>query len=188
VCVAQEVVALQLCGNNGKMSHRRIYDQEKHAQFVTFSCYHRRRLLDCEPLRDALLELLAQKLTEYCGICSGYVVMPDHVHTIVWFEQPGELSRFMKSWKQTSSMKLKRILRGIAPQFASKFPFEDPFWQPKYYPFNLYSQKKAKEKLDYMHKNPVTAGLVQRAIDWNWSSARYFLLEEPSVVPLKWIF
>lgn len=71
------------------MPRRRIYDQEKHAQFVTFSRYRRRRMLDCEPLRNALVELLTPKLTEYCGICSGYVVMPDHVHRIVWFEQPG---------------------------------------------------------------------------------------------------
>ena len=98
------------------MPCRRIYDQEKHAQFVTFSCYSRRRMLDSEALQNALLELLAQKLTEYRGICSGYVVMPDHVHAIVWFEQPGELSRFMKSWKQTSSQKLKKMLRGVAPK------------------------------------------------------------------------
>jgi len=44
------------------------------------------------------------------------------------------------------------------------------------------------EKLDYMHKNPVTAGLVERAVDWKWSSARHCLLGEPSVVPLEWIF
>ncbi|MCA9238744.1 MAG: transposase [Planctomycetales bacterium] len=170
------------------MPRRRIYDQEKHAQFVTFSCYRRRRMLDCEALRNALLELLAQKLNEYCGICSGYVVMPDHVHTIIWFEEPGELSRFMKSWKQTSSMKLKRVLRGVAPKYASQIPHGDPFWQPKYYPFNLYSLKKAEEKLDYMHMNPVTAGLVKRATDWKSSSARHYLLGEPSVVPLEWIF
>ena len=145
-------------------------------------------MLDCEPLRDSLLKLLAEKLTQYRGICSGYVVMPDHVHTIVWFEKPGELSRFMKSWKQTSSMQLKKMLRGVAPQYASKIPLVDPFWQPKYYPFNLYSQKKAEEKLEYMHKNPVTAGLVERAIDWKWSSARYYQLGEPSLVPLEWIF
>jgi len=54
--------------------------------------------------------------------------MPDHVHLIVWFDKPGELSRFMKSWKQTSSMKLKKMLRGVAPQFASKIPLADPFW------------------------------------------------------------
>ena len=161
------------------MSRRCIYDQEKHAQFVTFSCYRHRQMLDCEPLRNALMELLAQKLIEYRGICSGYVVMPDHVHAIVWFEQPGELSRFMKSWKQTSSMKLKRMLRGVAPKYASKIPLGDPFWQPKYYPFNLHSLKKAEEKLNYMHMNPVTAGLVERAVDWQWSSARHYLLGEP---------
>jgi len=74
------------------MSRRHIYDNEKHAQFVTFSCYQRQRMLDCEPLRASLLKLLAEKLTQYRGICSGYVVMPDHVHTIIWFEKQGELS------------------------------------------------------------------------------------------------
>jgi putative transposase len=58
------------------------------------------------------------------------------------------------------------MLRGMAPQFASKFPPADPFWQPKYYPFNLYSQKKAEEKLDYMHLNPVKVELVKRTIVW----------------------
>jgi len=170
------------------MTRRRIYDHEQHAQFVTFSCYHRRRMLDCAPLRDALIELLVEKLRDYHGICSGYVIMPDHVHLIVWFGESGELSLFMKSWKQTSSMKLKRMLRGVAPKFASSIPPEDPFWQPKYYPFNLYSATKAEEKLDYMHKNPVTAGLVDRPVAWRWSSARHFLLQDPSVVPLEWIF
>lgn len=145
-------------------------------------------MLDCEPLRDAVVELLAQKLAEYRGICSGYVVMPDHVHAIVWFDASGQLSRFMKSWKQTSSQKLKKMLRGVAPGYASNIPPDDPFWQPKYYPFSLYSPRKAEEKLDYMHKNPVTAGLVERAALWKWSSARYYLLDEPSIVPLEWIF
>lgn len=145
-------------------------------------------MLDCEPLRDALVGLLAQKLAEYRGVCSGYVVMPDHVHAIVWLEESGDLSRFMKSWKQTSSQKLKKMLRGVAPRYASKIPQEDPFWQPKYHPFSLYSQAKAEEKLDYMHQNPVKAGLVERAVDWKWSSARHYLLDEPSELPLEWIF
>ncbi len=170
------------------MPRRQIYDREKHAQFVTFSCYKRRRLLDCEPLRDCLVDLLAEKLALYGGICSGYVVMPDHVHAMVWFEVDGELSRFMKSWKQTASYKLRRMLRGVAPNYASRIPFQDPFWQQKYYPFNVYSTQKAEEKLDYMHNNPVAAGLVEQAIDWRWSSARYYLLGEPTVVPLQWIF
>jgi putative transposase len=154
-----------------KLTQETRHDTPNHAHFVKFSCYHRRRMLD-----------------KYAGICSEFVVMPDHVHLIVWFGKSGELSRFMKSWKQTSSMKLKKMLRGVAPRFASKIPPADPFWQPKYYLFNWYSQKKAEEKLDYMHNNPVTAGLVEGVVDWKWSSARHFLLGESSVVPLEWIF
>jgi putative transposase len=58
------------------------------------------------------------------------------------------------------------VLRGVAPNYANTFPSDDPFWQAKYYPFNLYSVPKAREKLDYMHLNPVRAGLVAQAVDW----------------------
>ncbi len=170
------------------MAVRRIYDQEQQAHFVTFSCYRRRRMLESPEMRDKLIEILSKKLSRYQGICSGFVVMPDHVHAIVWFRKPGELSLFMKSWKQTSSLILKKMLRGIFPKYAEKIPYEEAFWQPKYYAFNLYTEKKASEKLDYMHRNPVTARLVERAIDWKWSSARHLLIHEPSIVPLEWIF
>lgn len=169
-------------------TRRRINDEDPYAQFITFSCYRRRRLLDCEPLRDTLIASLTEKLKEEQGICSGYVIMPDHVHLIVWLEATGSLSTFMKRWKQSSSIRLKKMLRGLLPEYANKFPQSDPFWQPKYHAFSLYSQEKAEEKLDYMHMNPVSAGLVESAIDWRWSSARFYQLNESNVVPLKWIF
>lgn len=170
------------------MATRNVYDSERHAQFVTFSCFRRRRMLDREPLRDALLDILAKKLADHSGTCCGYVVMPDHVHAILWFAQEGALGRFMKSWKQTSSIKLKGMLRGVAPEYAKQIPQQSPFWQARYYPVNLYSSMKAQATLDYIHENPVRADLVQHGTDWKWSSARYWLLGEPSTVPLKWIF
>ncbi len=33
--------------------------------------------------------------------------------------------------------------------------------------------------LEYIHNNPVRRGLCQRAVDWEWSSARYYLDEPP---------
>jgi putative transposase len=170
------------------MATRRIYDAEHHAQFVTFSCYRRRRLLDHPHVRDEFVGITAEKLAEHHGICSGFVVMPNHVHAIVWFPASGQLSPFMKSWKQTSSLRLKRVLRGVAPNYAATFSPEDPFWQAKYYPFNLYSERKATEKLDYMHLNPVRAGLVTRAVDWRWSSAGQYESGIDVGVPIRWIF
>jgi len=44
------------------------------------------------------------------------------------------------------------------------------FWQARFYDFNVFSEKKKKEKLEYMHSNPVTRGLVEHPRDWPWSS------------------
>ena len=132
--------------------------------------------------------MLAGELAGHEGVCSGFVVMPDHVHAIVWFPVPKRLSRFMKQWKQKSSVKLKKFLRGQLPQYAGTFDTKQPVWQARYYPFNLYTEKKAEEKLDYMHFNPVRAGLVAQPCDWMWSSARFFEQGKPVGVPLEWIF
>jgi REP element-mobilizing transposase RayT len=94
--------------HSNAMAKRRIFDAEHHAQFVTFSCYRRRRFLDHPVMRDTFVSITAEKLREHHGICSGFVVMPDHVHAIVWFDTAGALSPFMKSWKQTTSLRLKR--------------------------------------------------------------------------------
>ena len=170
------------------MSRRKVYDDEGHAYFITFSCYHRRRLLDQPQMRDVVVEVLAGSLEKRGGICSGYIVMPDHVHSIVWFPEPGTLSAFMKAWKQASSLRLKRLVRGSLSHYSATISRDDPFWQAKYYPFNLYSTAKAREKLDYMHTNPVAAGLVSQAVDWPHGSARFYLLGEDVGVPIQWIF
>ena len=167
---------------------RRIYDSQLHAQFVTFSCYHRRRLLDLSDARQIVVNLLASELRVSNGICSGFVVMPDHVHATVWFPEINQLSPFMKRWKHNSSIQLKKFLRGVLPHYARSTDHKDPFWQPRYYPFNLFSEKKALEKLNYMHMNPVRTGFVENPCDWQHSSARFFDLSESSDVPLKCIF
>ena len=45
-------------------------------------------------------------------------------------------------------------------------------WQKGFYDFNIYSKKKLIEKLNYIHKNPVTTGLCDRPEDYRWSSYR----------------
>ena len=44
------------------------------------------------------------------------------------------------------------------------------FWQRRYYDFNVYSQRKLRAKLDYMHGNPIAEKLVMNPKDWPWSS------------------
>jgi putative transposase len=169
------------------MTKRRLYDAEGHAHFATFSCYHHRRLLDDDRAKEIVASRLAAELPAHCGICIGYVIMPDHVHVIVWFPERNRLSVFLKQWKQRSSVQVKQLFRRRLTHYASKIDVSQPVWQRKFYSFNLYSPQKLREKLAYMHANPVRAGLAKRAIDWRWSSARYYELQEPVDVPVRWV-
>ncbi len=60
-------------------------------------------------------------------------------------------------------------------------------WQRRFYPFDVYSDKKQLEKLDYMHQNPVKRGLVSEPGDWSHpagSSWRFYFLQDASVLPM----
>ena len=37
-----------------------------------------------------------------------------------------------------------------------------------------------------MHMNPVRAGLVEKAVDWKWSSARWYDDRNPVGLPIRW--
>jgi len=58
------------------------------------------------------------------------------------------------------------------------------FWQPWFYDFNVYSAKKIREKLEYMHANPVMRGLVRNPSDWLWSSFLFYEKGEVGLVPI----
>ena len=169
------------------MGKRRVCDDELFAHFVTFSCYRRRRLLDHDRAKKIVLGVLGSQLRKQQATCVGFVVMPNHVHAVVWFPVVGQLSHFMKQWKQRSSVQIKRVLHECLTGYAATVEPDEAFWQRKYYVFHLYSEEKMREKLDYMHANPVRAGLVERPCDWPWSSARYYQQRRSVGVPVRWV-
>ena len=129
------------------MTERNIYDNLGHAHYVTFSCYKRRRLLDDDPTKRIVVSMLNTQLEKRDGKCTGFVVMPDHVHAVVGFKKNGQLSNFMKQWKQRSSVQIKKNLKENLIHYNNQFDIRDPVWQPKYYSFNLYSTEKIAEKI-----------------------------------------
>jgi putative transposase len=160
--------------NDVRMPTRQVYDSERHAHFLTFSCYKRRRLLDSDRAKKVVLGVLNSQLAKQEGRCAGFVVMPDHVHEVVWFPADDQISQFVKQWKQRTSIQIKRLLRSSLISYAKSLDLRDPVWQVRFYDFNVYGKRKLLEKLNYMHRNPVEAArLVKRTTDWRWSSARH---------------
>ena len=168
------------------MTSRRVYDGEKHAHFLTFSCYKRRRLLAPGQAKRILLGVLYRRLEWLNGGCIGFVATPDHAHALVWFGKPDCVSPFMNKWKEETSTGIKDFYRRRFPKYFATTGEDDPVWQARYYGFNVFSREKIEEKLDYMHLNPVRAGLVERAVDWSWSSARWYMAGRSVGVPITW--
>jgi putative transposase len=166
---------------------RRIVDDRLYCHFITFSVYRRRRLLDHDQPKRIVLGVLNVVLEKHSAKCVGFVLMPDHVHALVWFPEIGQLSRFIHELKRQSSLRIRTWYREKAANYFSEFGEGDKFWQPKYYSFSIYERVKLEEKLNYMHLNPVRAGLVESAVDWPWSSARWYEARRSVGVPIQWI-
>ncbi|MGD9632605.1 MAG: transposase [Pirellulales bacterium] len=157
------------------MASRRIVDDQLYAHFVTFACDRRRRLLDLDQPKRIVLGVLDEEIKRFAAKCIGFVVMPDHVHALVWFSQIESLSDFMHEWKRHSSRLIREWYSSRQFRYFEQAPFGNRFWLPKYFSFEIETRRKLEQKLDYMHLNPVRAGLVKRAVDWPWSSARWYL-------------
>jgi len=66
---------------------------------------------------------------------------------------------------------LKSLKQGVSRRLIGE---ADHFWQKRYYDFNIRNYPQFVEKLRYIHRNPVKAGLCERPEDWEWSSFRHY--------------
>ena len=146
--------------------------------FITFTCYQRRHFLASAKSRSKAVQILAELRARLGFALVGYVLMPDHVHLIINEPRGAAPAKVIQLFKQ----RVSRQLRGKKPrgkQLSLPFPENNSsprrFWQRRYYDFNIYSRRKLREKLDYMHANPVKEGLVNHPKDWPWSSWAYYV-------------
>jgi putative transposase len=147
------------------------YQQTCDLHFITFSCYRRAPLLATAHARDTFVSTLERVRRWYAFYVTGFVVMPEHVHLLLSEPERGKLAVGLQMLKQVVSRKLR--------------DGPNPFWQSRYYDFNVWSEGKLTEKLDHMHRNPVDRGLAARPEDWAWSSARHYATGEECVVEIE---
>jgi putative transposase len=155
--------------------------------FVTFSCYRRRPLLGTRRARDRFVQVLDEIRSRHAFRLIGYVVMPEHVHLLLSEPSKGTPSKALQVLKQKVSRALRRKGKKSIPGQLT-LPFSQPrkeaaaFWQRRFYDFNVWSAKKLREKLEYMHANPVKRKLVVHPKDWPWSSWSHYAKSEKGLI------
>jgi REP element-mobilizing transposase RayT len=140
--------------------------------------------------RKEYKEILIDGL-QYCIKNKGlhvyeFVIMSNHLHAIVSSDKL-PLSDIIRDFKKFTA---KRIIEQILNSGESrkewmikKFAFAGmrnnnntnyQFWQQDYHAVELSSEKMWKQRCEYIHLNPVRAGIVEHAEDYLYSNARFY--------------
>jgi len=157
--------------------------------FLTFSCYRRRPFLGTHRARDRFVKILDEVRRKHKFLLLGYVVMPEHVHLLISEPVSGTPSQALQALKQKVSRALSMRKRKtgwnqLSLSFASQEKQPRAFWQRRFYDFNVWSEKKLREKLNYMHRNPVERKLVLHPKDWPWSSWSHYAKGEKGLIAI----
>jgi len=90
-----------------------------------------------------------------------WVIMPNHVHLILWPMPNHTLSEILRSRKRHTARQANIMLARTG----------ETFWQHESYDHWIRNDAEKSSIRSYIRNNPVKAGLCQSAEAWPWSSA-----------------
>ena len=114
---------------------------------------------------------------------TGYCLMTNHFHLLLWPHKDGDLSRWMQ-WLMTSHVR----------RYHRHYKTSGHVWQGRFKAFPVQSDEHYLTVLRYVERNPLRANLVDRSQHWEWSSLKPtvrsgpdgLLCDGPIVKPSQW--
>jgi putative transposase len=153
-------------------------------EFFTATCLRWQPMLENDKHKDIVIDSLRFLVSDKRIWLYAFVIMPNHIH-LVWRKQDEWLSKNVQQmFLKYTAQQIKFNLIKETPDELEKYKStqsdrEYHFWERRPYSTTMYNRKVASQKVDYMHYNPVEAGLCKLPEDYIYSSARYYLLNEP---------
>jgi REP element-mobilizing transposase RayT len=141
----------------------------------------RRRLQDwvdaghgsCVLRHPAMAAMMQRTLLHFHGVryeLHAWVVMPNYVHALVQPIGGWSLAKIVGSWKKHAASEVRRFQRRADPEIGVPRG-HSPLWHREYWDRYIRNEEHYRAALEYIHQNPVKAGLAAQAEDWPWSSA-----------------
>ncbi len=147
---------------------------DNHLYFVTSVTYKREKLFEQTANCEVLLHNLKYYRDQLGFKLLAYAIMPDHFHAIIYVQERQAISTIMHDIKRFSSIQIGRKINRMGK----------PIWQQGYYEHVIRDAKDFEIKLDYIHKNPFNAGLVENLEDYPFSSYRNYYLDDNSIIEI----
>jgi len=167
------------------MSRNYKFNNPSAAYFISFATVYWIEIFTRQIYFNAIVESINYSRKNKGMELYAYCIMPSHIHFIFRSAKgdPAGLMRDFKSFtskniisliKNNSKESRKDWLLWMFERAGKKKGNKYQFWQHHNHPIELWSSKVIKQKIDYIHRNPVETGFVTESEDWKYSSARNF--------------
>jgi REP element-mobilizing transposase RayT len=164
--------------------------------FVTFTVVDWVDVFTRSIYKDILIESLNFCCNNRGLKVYGYVIMSNHMHLIVKSET-GILSDTLRDFKRFTATNIIDAVRNVPESrrewMLHRFKWNgsqnirntnNQFWIHDNHPELIHSQEFFTQKLNYIHENPVRAGIVYNAENYIYSSARTVILNKNGLIPI----
>jgi putative transposase len=171
---------------------RSLAGDQGYVFFITSTVMNFDRVFACgEAYYRILLDSLKHVIVEHSATLLAYVFMPSHVHFVLVMPLGEHISDLMRDFKKFTSTKIRqqleedghtdwceRLRRHAAGRSRQVFKL----WMDRFDDVVLQTEDVVGQKVEYIHWNPVPAGLVENPEDWKYSSARNYSLGDHSLI------
>ncbi len=134
-----------------------------HLHLITCGCFLKQPKLGLEKHRSVFARLLEELRVKFRFGIVGYVVMPDHFRLLM-----GEPA------VDTAANSIEMLRQRYQRRYNNSARSTEQVWESRYSDTHVFGPEMIETQLDIMHREPVKAGLVDNATDWEWSSARSY--------------
>lgn len=180
------------------MSSKYKVGEDAIPHFVTFSVVGWIDVFSREQYKELFLESLKYCQEKKGMVLHAWVIMTNHVHLII-SSISNKLEHVVRDLKKFTS---KQIIKAIKENNAESrkewmlniFSYtgknnnnnkEFQFWKQDYHPIELDTPEKMKQRLDYLHENPVRGGLVWEPWHYKYSSAIDYYTNEHGLLKVE---
>lgn len=143
----------------------KTHQQEIHRLLKLIDQYEDAGIGECLLRDDSIAQIVQDTLLfnhqkKYELIC--WCIMPNHVHTLIAPVERMYLSEIMYDWKSYTTHAINKALNR-----------KGKLWMMEYFDRFIRDNDHFQKVVNYIHNNPVKAGLVADPADWRWSSAGF---------------
>jgi len=174
---------------------RSLFDKSGSTYFITTTVMnHDNIFLLGRNYNLVVINSIKYLLEEHKSDLFAYIIMPSHLHMVLYIPEGESVIDFMRDFKRYTSIEIRKLIQKekrthlinrlkCNAEFSKNQNFK--IWMDRFDDLVITTEKTLGIKVNYIHNNPVKAGNVEKPEDWEFSSAGNYYLDDHSLIKIN---